>query len=240
MTSRTRQTTFDESLGRWRVCNKGAQAIPPFSIVAIGASADLNLGAIDRDGEGTGRGKFTIDVRRPDTRSIVTGSPGQFLITGNASIDPNKFGYATKTMPVWCEVDTTVNQRGMSVMPRPNQFKLYPGGGFFTVMDVKVAGSKRFALIEHDHHSVMIRARTPSGGIAAATSSSTFPVAECDLYHVIDNGTTVTHTQLLDGVTPIRVRVCNLSTTGPIPGNIFVGITRHAGGAFAVTWQDCG
>lgn len=239
MTSRTRQTTFDESLGRWRVCNKGSQTIPPFSVVAIGAAANLNLGAIDREGEGLGQGKFTIDVRRPDTRSIVTGSPGQFLITGNAAIEPNKFGYATKTMPVWCEVDTTVNQRGMSVMPLPNQFRLFRGGGFFTVMDIKATSSKRFALIDHDHHSVMIRARTPSGGIPAA-SGSTFPTAECELFHLIDSGTSVTSTPLLNGSTPIRVRVCNLSTTGPIPGNIFVGITRHAGGAFAVTWQDCG
>lgn len=240
MINRTKQTTFDESLGRWRIKNTGSVTIPPFSIVAIGSGANVTIGSVDREGDGLGKGKFTIDVRRPDARAIATGSPGQFLVTGNAEIAQGKFGYATKTLPAWIEVDSTVTERGTSLMPVANQFKLYRGGGYFTAMDVKVNGSKRYALIDHDHHSVMIRAKTPSSGIPAATSDSLFPTALCDLYHVIDNGTTVTHVQLLDGSTPIRLRVCNMARSGAIPGNIFVGITRLAGGAFAVTWQDCG
>lgn len=86
----------------------------------------------------------------------------------------------------------------------------------------------------------MIRAKTPSGGIASAATDSTFPTALCELYHVIDNGTTVTHIRLMNGSIPLKVRVCNKAKSGSIPGNTFIGISRMAGGAFAATWQDCG
>jgi hypothetical protein len=239
MTKRSKQTSFDESLGRIRIKNTDSMTIPPFSIVAVGSGTNVTIGSMKRDGDGLGSGPFTVDVRRPDARAIATGSPGQFLLTTGASIAAGKFGYATASLPVWVEVDSSVNERGLSVMPIAGQFKLFKGGGYFTVMDVKSKESKYYGFIRADHTSVMIRAKTPSGGIAAATSDSTFPTAECDLYHVIDTGSAVTHVQLLNGSSPLKARVCNMAKSGAIPGNIFVGITRLAGGAFAVTWQDC-
>lgn len=240
MTSRTRQTTFDESLGSIRIKNTDSMTIPAYSIVAIGEESNVTAGAMKREGDDLGHGPFVVDVRRADARSIATGSPGQFLFTLGASIKAGAKGRATASLPVWVEVDSTITDRGTSVMPIADEFKLFKGGGFYTVMDLKSKGSdKKYAFIRPDNAS-MIRARTPSGGIAIATSDSQFPSAVCDLYHVIDDGTTVRHFALLNGSTPIRARVCNMSRNGAIPGSIFVGVTRMAGGALAVTWQDCG
>lgn len=240
MTSRTQQTTFDESLSRFRVKNKSTVEAPAFSVVAIGATAVVTAGAMTRTGGALGRGKFSIDVRRPDARAIVTGSPGQFLFTTGAPIAADKFGYATASLPVWAELDSSVTLRGTSVMPIAGSFKLFKGGGFFTVMDLKEHDGRKFGFIRADHSSVMLRAKTPSGGIAIATSVSTFPSAECELFHVVDDGTTVTHVALMNGSVAIKARVCNLSRQGAVAGGIYIGIDRMAGGAFAATWQDCG
>jgi hypothetical protein len=236
--NRTKQTTFEESLGRIRIKNTDSFTIPPYSIVAVGSGDNVTAGAMKREGDDLGYGKFVVDVKRPDARAIATGSPGQFLITTGASIAQGKMGYATATLPVWVEVDSTVVDRGTSVMPLAGQFKLFRGGGYFTVMDIKSKGSdKKYGFIRADHTSVMIRAKTPPGGISVSTGA--FPTAECELYHLIDTGTSIMEVALMNGSEPIKVRVCNIAGSDAIPGNIFVGITRMAGGAFAVTWQDC-
>jgi hypothetical protein len=240
MNNRTKQTTFEESLGRIRIKNTDSFTIPPYSIVAVGSGDNVTAGAMKREGDDLGYGKFVVDVKRPDARAIATGSPGQFLITTGASIAQGKMGYATATLPVWVEIDFDITERGTSVMPIVDQFKLFSGGGYFTVMDIKTKGSdKKYGFIRADHTSVMIRARTPNDGIDRADSGTTFPTAECELFHVIDDGEKVEAIPLTNGETATKVRVCNMSQISKIPGNIFIGITRLAGGAFAATWQDC-
>lgn len=148
--STQQKNTFSSGMIPIRVTNTTGETIPPNSCVAIGASASMEPGAMKREGTGAGKGRFTVDVRKPDSEAVDTDSRAAFLFTLDFAINPGKTGYATMSMPAFVAVNESVTTRGQGIGPIPGSWALGLRDGFYAVVDLIVDGSRRYAMADID------------------------------------------------------------------------------------------
>jgi hypothetical protein len=148
VTAQRQNDTFTAATIRLRIENTTAETIPPYSIVAIGQAANLTPGILTRDGDGVGKGAFTIKVRKPDATSVGSGSPSQFLISLDLPIPAGKTGFATPSLPAFVAVESGITDRATRVGPVAGQWTLGAVEGFYHVVDILTVAASKYALVQ--------------------------------------------------------------------------------------------
>jgi hypothetical protein len=128
--------------------NTSGETIPPYSVVAIGQASDRAPGAMTRDGEGVGTGRFKVKVRKPDAAAVDDGSVSLFLITLDLPIRPGGNGYATASLPTWAQLEGSGYQRGEAFAPQAGSWKLHPGEGFYRIREIKTFDAISCGLVD--------------------------------------------------------------------------------------------
>jgi len=224
-----------ERLFRFDVVNNSGEVIPPFACMELDYEFESGKSALSVNGS-----TLVVSVKKPTADNL--GSPERFLINGPMSIAIDGFGSAYKLPILQALMDiATPPSPGDTVGPTEDSWLLSSSGSGWVVKSLD-SGE---AYVDGDTASVFVEMVggggglqyfwPPSGGIPAATSTSSTLAVGSALCYVAIKGLTGNYVK---GVTTSRVENEVSSIVGASGKPI--GCVRNGYGSWTVVVEDCG
>lgn len=162
---------FQQQTEGFVFCNKGAATVPPFGIVQI-----------------TGNEMGQLKAERP---ADSYGRSGWYIVNGPTEVPVNAYGLGFRGIsPVMCDSSSYVRGDRLRAVASSYEASKHPCGNLLVIGDYPLRSQADIFLCCDVGFPQTIDFVAPSGGIAAATGTTTLTMgsASCDIWD--DNGTT--------------------------------------------------